>query len=114
MLREFSTVAGGELVVKVVNPVPFSEAEDAAVRAGIQGVPIDQGGEKVYFGLVGTTGGTDEEKRTEVIPFLQLDRAAFLEYELVRPVHTRAQKRAEERRVGRSAVGRCRSLGWAY
>ncbi|MDJ0893535.1 MAG: Gldg family protein [Alphaproteobacteria bacterium] len=82
MLFEFANVSDGKLVLEVINPAPFSADEDRAVALGIQGVPLDQQGDLVYFGLA-ASNSTDD---TQVIPFFQQDREAFLEYELARMV----------------------------
>ena len=81
MLNEFKAVGGDNIRIEKFDPVAFSEVEDNAVRDGLQGAPIDQSGDKVYFGIVGKAG----ESR-EVIPFLQPNRERFLEYDLARLV----------------------------
>lgn len=80
--------SGGKVKVEVVDPVPFSEAEDNAVQAGIQGVPIDNNsGRQFYFGLQGAGAGD----RREVITFFPQERERFLEYDLTRLVHNLSQ-----------------------
>lgn len=82
MLNEFANAAGGKVEFVEYDPEPFSEVEDDAVEAGLQGVPLDESGEKVYFGLVG--GVAEPAKATRVIPFFQLERDVFMEYDLTR------------------------------
>src|SRR5215475_13035497 len=53
LLREYVSASGGKLRVQSFDPQPFSDVEDRAVALGMQGVPVDQGGEQVYFGLAG-------------------------------------------------------------
>jgi len=79
VLNEFSAAAGDRLTVVEQDPVPFSETEDVAVSAGVQGVPIDSGGERVYFGLAARLGET-----SAAIGFFQPNREGFLEYDLAR------------------------------
>ena len=79
VLNEFSKAAGDRLTVVEKDPVPFSETEDVAVAAGVQGVPIDSGGERVYFVLAARLG-----KNRASIGFFQPNREAFLEYDLAR------------------------------
>jgi len=79
VLNEFSAAAGDRLTVIEQDPIPFSETEDVAVAAGVQGVPIDSGGERVYFGLAARLGETRAS-----IGFFQPNREAFLEYDLAR------------------------------
>ena len=83
MLDEYVAVAGGKLRLEVLDPEPFSETEDRALAFGLQGVPVDQSGEQVYFGLVGANLLDDERN----IPFFQPDRERFLEFDLTRLVY---------------------------
>jgi len=83
LLEEYSAISNGKLKLIVLDPEPFSDAEDQAVQAGLQGVPIDAAGTTAYFGLVGS-GSTDEK---EVIPFFQMEKEATLEYDLTRLVY---------------------------
>ena len=82
MLDEYVAVSRGRLRLEVLDPEPFSETEDRAQALGLQGVPVDQSGEQVWFGLVGTNLLDDER----TIPFFQPDRERFLEYDLTRLV----------------------------
>lgn len=84
VLEEYAARSDGRLRLRVIDPEPFSDAEDHAVEAGIQAIPLDRSsGRSVYFGVTGTNS-TD---RREVIPFLDPQREAFLEYDLTRLVH---------------------------
>ncbi len=80
MLAEYASLSGGKIRLEVLDPEPFSETEDRALALGLQGVPVDQSGEQVYFGLVGNNLLDDER----TIPFFQPDRERFLEYDLTR------------------------------
>ncbi len=86
MLGEFEANARGKLVVERYSPMPFSDVEDRAVALGLQGVPIDQGGEPVYFGVAGANTTDDRE----TIAFLTPERERFLEYDLARMVQALA------------------------
>lgn len=80
LLEEYVNLANGKLVFEKVDPVPFSEAEDEAALAGLQGVPVGSRGDVVYFGVrVKNDAGAEE-----VIAFMQPDREAYLEYELTK------------------------------
>ncbi len=83
LLEEFEQRAQGNLTLHVVDPEPFSEEEDRAVGYGLQGVPLDSNNTQFYFGLAGASS-TDE---TETIPFFQLEREEFLEYDLAKLVY---------------------------
>lgn len=86
LLDEYSSISGGKIRVEQLNPLPFSDEEDRAVAFGLQGVPITQGGEQVYFGLAATNSTDDEQ----VIAFLQPERERFLEYDLTKLVYNLA------------------------
>jgi ABC-type uncharacterized transport system involved in gliding motility auxiliary subunit len=83
MLREYAADAHGKLHLQFLDPEPFSDTEDRALAYGLQGAPLNQSGEKVYFGLAGTN--LLDDQRT--IPFFQTERERFLEYDLTRLVY---------------------------
>jgi len=83
MLREMELSAKGNIVISEKDPVAFSETEDQAVEAGLQGAPFDQSGDQVYFGLQAKSG-----EESQVIPFFQTQRENFLEYDLARMIHS--------------------------
>lgn len=80
LLDEYRAAANGRLRVQVIDPQPFSDDEDRAVAMGLQGVPVNQSGEQVYFGIAGANSADKEA----VIPFLQPERERFLEYDLTK------------------------------
>ena len=81
ILKEFAAESAGNLTILEKEPEPFSETEDIVVKAGLQGLPLDESGDKVYFGLIGEQGDAKG-----VIPMFQLERDRFLEYDLARMV----------------------------
>jgi ABC-type uncharacterized transport system involved in gliding motility auxiliary subunit len=83
MVQEMAARSGGKLKVDVIDPQPFSEDEDRATGYGLQAVPSGQGGENLFFGLVGTNSTNGKA----VIPFLQPDKEAFLEYDVAKLIH---------------------------
>jgi len=80
LIEEYVTLSDGKITFTKIDPIPFSEAEDEAALAGLQGVPVGGRGDEIYFGLLVKS----ESDTEEVIPFMQPDREAFLEYELTR------------------------------
>ncbi len=83
MLTEYARSSAGKILFEVVNPEPFSDAEDRAVAAGLIGVPTGRGSDRFYFGLVGVNS-TD---RQQVIPFFDPGKEGFLEYDVTRLVY---------------------------
>ncbi|MEM9065830.1 MAG: Gldg family protein [Planctomycetota bacterium] len=72
----------GDIVVEVIDPEPFSEAEDDAVRYGVAGVPFGAG-QSFYLGLVASNATTGREV---ISTFNRFDER-YLEYEVSRVVH---------------------------
>jgi ABC-type uncharacterized transport system involved in gliding motility auxiliary subunit len=83
MAQEMAARSGGKLKLDVIDPQPFSEDEDRATGYGLQAVPSGQGGENIFFGLAGTNSTNGKA----VIPFLQPDKEAFLEYDVAKLIH---------------------------
>ena len=83
MLQRYAAISGGKIKLEFFEPEPFSDTEDRAMAYGLQGVPLDQNGSQVYFGLAGTN--LEDDERT--IPFFQPERERFLEYDLTKLVY---------------------------
>ena len=84
LLQEYAARADGKIKLEIIDPEPYSDAEDRAVELGLQGAPLDRtSGRTFYFGLAGTNS-TD---RREIIPFFHQDRENFLEYDLTKLVY---------------------------
>ncbi|MBL6787148.1 MAG: Gldg family protein [PS1 clade bacterium] len=81
MLEEMTNAANGMVDLQIIDPAPFSEAEDQAVAQGLVAQPVGDG-DIVYFGLV----GTNLIDNVEVIPFFADARQQYLEYDLARLV----------------------------
>jgi ABC-type uncharacterized transport system involved in gliding motility auxiliary subunit len=86
LLREFSEVAEGNVRISIIDPVPFTEEEDRAQALGLTPVYLEN--EPIYLGIVGNNS-TDGE---ELIPFLDISRETFLEYDLARLVYSLANR----------------------
>jgi ABC-type uncharacterized transport system involved in gliding motility auxiliary subunit len=84
LLQQYAALSRGKLQVEYFNPEPFSDTEDRAVGFGLQAVPLGQSGEVGYFGLA-ATNATDDQK---VIPFFNLEREQFLEYDLTKLIYS--------------------------
>jgi len=82
LLEEVAARSNGKVSLQVVDPEPFSDAEDKAASYGLQGVPLGDSGDTLYFGLVGSNS-TDGES---VMPFIQPAKEAFLEYDIAKLV----------------------------
>ena len=89
LLESMASRSNGKLTLKVIDPQPFSEEEDRATELGVQGVPINAGGEKLYLGIAGTNS-TDGK---EAIPFLDPKLDEQLEYDVAKLVHKLSSSR---------------------
>jgi ABC-type uncharacterized transport system involved in gliding motility auxiliary subunit len=87
LLKEMDDVADGNINLRVIDPLPFSEDEDRAAQFGLQGVQLGPSPDPVYMGLA----GTDSLDNVEIIPFFQPDKEAFLEYDIARLISTLAK-----------------------
>ena len=94
LLGEYERLSGGKVRVDVFDPQPFSPEEDLAVSDGLQGLPFDQSGDRVYFGVAGTNSTDDRDS----IGYLAPERSPFLEYDLTRLIHNLANP--DKARVG--------------
>jgi len=83
MLREYASTSNGKIRLEFYDPEPFSDTEDRALAYGLQGVPMDQSGEQVYFGLAATNLIDDER----TIAFFQPERERFLEFDLSKLIY---------------------------
>ena len=82
MLREMAVRAHGRIRLKVIDPVPYSDDEDAAESYGLTPATGGSNGERVFFGLVGTGG--QGEVPPQSIPFFDPAREAFVEYDIAK------------------------------
>ncbi|MDB4128243.1 GldG family protein [Hyphomicrobiales bacterium] len=78
LLKRYQEISGGKLIVSFYNPEPYSEMEERAIADYIRGIPLNEHGEYGYFGLVANNIIDD----IEVMPFMDLDRDQFLEYDI--------------------------------
>ncbi len=91
LLEEYVAVSKGMVQLEVIDPRPFSQDEEQAIRFGLQRFPITQE-ENFFFGLVVQTQFGVEK----VIPFFSPDRHNFVEYDisyLIDTAITRQKKR---------------------
>src|SRR5262245_15157189 len=68
LLEELAARSNGKIRLQVIDPEPFSEAQDRADEFGISAVPLGATGETLYFGLAGTKigrGRVGKEARQE-------------------------------------------------
>ncbi|MDE2154709.1 MAG: Gldg family protein [Xanthomonadaceae bacterium] len=93
MLQEMVTRSHGRIRLQVIDPVPYSDDEASAEGSGLTPANGGSNGERVFFGLAGSTlSGQADDSATEdrlaekslAIPFFDPAREAFLEYDIVK------------------------------
>lgn len=93
LLDEYVTASGGKVNLEVIDPRPFSDDEEQAMRLGLQRFPITEN-ENFFFGLaIQTQFGVDK-----VIPFFSPDRHNFVEYDISYLIDTAITK--QKKRIG--------------
>lgn len=94
MLQEMVARSHGRVRLQIVDPVPYSDEEASAEGYGLSPVNVGNNGERVFFGLVGSTlaPGADNEPdgdsrpggKTLSIPVFDPSRETFLEYDIAK------------------------------
>lgn len=87
LLKEYQALNPDKIIVRVIDPEPFSDAEDSATLAGLQGAPVTLGGDSLYLGLIAQTEGRD----SEIVAFFNPERERFLEYDISQLIHRLGQ-----------------------
>ena len=80
LLKDYAVRSDGMVKLEILNPSPFSDDEQRALKHGISYKKIDELGGKLYFGLT-VSNSVDHHK---VISTLDPSRKAFLEYDITR------------------------------
>jgi ABC-type uncharacterized transport system involved in gliding motility auxiliary subunit len=87
MLQEMVARSRGRIRLQVIDPVPYSDDEASAEGGGLTPINGGSNGERVFFGLVGSTvpGSEGEgEERSLSITFFDPARETFLEYDIAK------------------------------
>ncbi|HUW20247.1 MAG TPA: GldG family protein [Sedimentisphaerales bacterium] len=93
LLREYARASRGMINLEVIDPRPYSDQEEEALRYGLRRFPITDE-ESFFFGLVLQT----EFGVVKTIPFFSPDRQNFIEYDISHLIDTAITR--EKRRIG--------------
>jgi ABC-type uncharacterized transport system involved in gliding motility auxiliary subunit len=77
-LEQITQRADGKIRLHIIDPQPYSAAEDRAAELGVTSTSINLAGTKFYFGLAGTNSTNGQQ----AIPFFDPSKARFLEYDV--------------------------------
>ena len=116
MLQEIVARSHGRIRLQIADPVPYSDDEASAEGNGLTAVNGGSNGERIFFGLVGTTRPPSNEAaadyradypqqarekridRTLAIPFFDPNRETFLEYDAAKLLYQLSEP--EKPRIG--------------
>jgi ABC-type uncharacterized transport system involved in gliding motility auxiliary subunit len=93
LLGEYARASNGMVNLEVIDPRPFSDEEEEALRHGLKRFPITAE-ENFFFGLVLQT----EFGVVKNIPFFSPDRQNFVEYDISHLIDTAITR--EKKRIG--------------
>jgi len=93
LLEEYERAAGGKVKLEVIDPRPFSDEEQEALRYGLRALSITEE-ENFFFGLVVET----EYGATKSVPFFAPERQSFVEYDISYLIDTAMAR--QKRRIG--------------
>lgn len=93
VLNEFVDRSKGKLTLEVIDPRPYTEEEDEAVRYGVKRFQMTED-EPFFFGMVATT----ELGKDETIEFFNPDRQEFVEYDVAKLLVSLMQQ--EKKKIG--------------
>lgn len=89
LIEAFVAQSNGKIDFTVIDPEPYSEAQEAAAAAGLQSIAIGNTGVDFYFGLVASRG----TENAVIMPFIEPDKEAFLEYDLAKLISSLDSKK---------------------
>jgi len=93
LLEEYARTANGMVKLEIIDPRPFSDEEEDALRYGLKRFPITEE-ENFFFGLVLQT----QFGVVKTIPFFSPDRQNFVEYDISHLIDTAVTR--EKKRIG--------------
>ncbi|MHC4332578.1 MAG: GldG family protein, partial [Planctomycetota bacterium] len=93
LLKEYARAAKGVVELEVIDPRPFSDEEEEALRHGLRRFPITEE-ENFFFGMVLQT----EFGVVKTIPFFSPERQNFVEYDISHLIDTAITR--EKKRIG--------------
>ncbi len=84
LLEEYELRSKGKIKLNIIDPVPFSDEEDDAMKFGLQGVPSKTKEENIFFGLV----AANRYDSYKIIKFFDPGKEAVIEYEITKVLYS--------------------------
>jgi ABC-type uncharacterized transport system involved in gliding motility auxiliary subunit len=91
MLKQVEARSNGKIKLSIIDPIAFSAMEDEALSYGLQALPMGDGDNNFYFGLIAKRSEKTEASVNERIlqlSFIDPNKEAFFEYELAKLIST--------------------------
>ena len=82
-IEEYSSQSDKKIKFRLIDPEPYSIAEDEAIANGIIAVPLENGAGPLYFGLTAKSGN-----KAQTIGFIKPESEQYLEYELTKLIQS--------------------------
>ncbi|MCC2618190.1 Gldg family protein [Aestuariibacter halophilus] len=83
LLEEYQSRGNGKIRLNIIDPEPFSEAEDLANQYGLTAAGLGVAGDSIYLGLAATNALDDQQ----IIAFFDPQQESFLEYEISKLIY---------------------------
>ncbi|GGF75181.1 GldG family protein [Alteromonas lipolytica] len=83
LLEEYESRSNGKITLNIIDPEPFSEAEDRASQFGLTAATLGSVGESIFFGLAGTNAVDNQF----TINFFDPQKERFLEYDISKLIY---------------------------
>ena len=84
LLEEYQLRSKGKIKLNIIDPLPFSDEEDEAMKYGLQGVPSKTKEENIFFGLV----AANRYDSYKIIKFFDPGKEAIIEYEITKVLYS--------------------------
>ena len=84
LLEEYQLRSRGKIKLNIIDPLPFSDEEDDAMKYGLQGVPSKTKEENIFFGLV----AANRYDSYKIIKFFDPGKEAIIEYEITKVLYS--------------------------
>ena len=83
-LQSYTYKSNDNIKLEVIDPIPFSDEEDLAMKYGLQAVPLNNSQDSIFFGLVAENSYGDYE----IIKFFDPSKESQIEYEVTKLIYS--------------------------
>ena len=83
-LQSYEYKSNGKIKLEVIDPIPFSDEEDLAMKYGLQSVPMNDNQDNVFFGLVAENTYGEHE----IVKFFDPSKESQIEYVVTKTIYS--------------------------